>query len=429
MINIGLLGLGTVGTGILEILKERNNGIRVSKVLVNDINKKRDIDLNGAVITSDFNEILCDESISIITEVTSSVEQGYEYIKSALNSGKHVVTANKAVVSGYYEELSSLAKENNRAFLYEASVGGGIPIIKPLREQVELNEIISIQGILNGTCNYILTKMFDENLNYDQALKMAQELGYSEADPSADVDGYDTLRKLRILGTLGFQGSVRESDIQVSGIRGITAFDVEQIKKMDCTVKLIGEMKAVENEFTAAVQPVLIKKNSYFSNVNMSFNSIVFKGSNVGELKFYGLGAGKLPTATAVLNDILDIVNNSYRKSNPLGGKVLKNANHKQKERYYLRISDFNAKKSDRLKYITEKLLYSSENTAVITKEVLYDDILNLVAEPGLSRYFAAKIPEGPRNIGTIGTVGDGFFGNQMNQMDPVFLEETAFTS
>ena len=218
MINIGLLGLGTVGTGILEILKERNNGIRVSKVLVNDINKKRDIDLNGAVITSDFNEILCDESISIIAEVTSSVEQGYEYIKSALNSGKHVVTANKAVVSGYYEELSSLAKENNRAFLYEASVGGGIPIIKPLREQVELNEIISIQGILNGTCNYILTKMFDENLNYDQALKMAQELGYSEADPSADVDGYDTLRKLRILGTLGFQGSVRESDIENTGI-------------------------------------------------------------------------------------------------------------------------------------------------------------------------------------------------------------------
>ena len=394
MINIGLLGLGTIGTGILEVLKDRNNGIRVRKILINDINKKRNADLNGAVITSDFNDILNDENISIIVEVTSSDEQGYEYIKSALNSGKHVVTANKAVVSGYYEELSNLAEEEGRAFLYEASVGGGIPIIKTLREQVELNEITSIQGILNGTCNYMLSKMFDENLNYDKALKMAQELGYAEADPDADVEGYDTLRKLRILATLGFQGSVLESDILVNGIRGITAFDVEQIKKMGCTLKLVGETRTADNEFTATVQPAIIGKDSYFANVNMGFNSIVFKGSNVGELEFYGPGAGKLPTTAAVLKDILDIVNNTYRKGSPLGKKVLKNANHMQKDRYYLRISGINIKKADKLKDITDKLLYSSENTAVITKEVLYDDILNLVAEPGVNGYFAAKILE-----------------------------------
>lgn len=394
MINIGLLGLGTVGTGILEILKERNNGVRVSKILVNDINKKRDVDLNGAVITSDFNDILNDQSISIIAEVTSSVDQSYEYIKTSLNSGKHVVTANKAVVSKYYEELSKLAEENGRAFLYEASVGGGIPVIKPIKEQVQLNEITSIQGILNGTCNYILSKMFDEKLDYDKALKLAQELGYAEADPSADVDGYDTLRKLRILGTLGFQGRILESDIMVNGIRDITAFDVDKIQNMDSTVKLIGEVNILNDEFTATVQPTVINKDSYFANVNMAFNSISCKGSNVGELKFYGPGAGKLPTATAVLNDILDIVNDSYRKGNPLGEKALKNANNKQKCRYYLRISGHKHKESDKLKNITEKLLYSSENTAVITKEVLYDDILNLVAELGVIDYFAAKILE-----------------------------------
>lgn len=396
MRNVGLLGLGTVGTGILEILKERNIGIRVKKVLVNDINKNRNVDLDGAVITDDFNEILNDPDIRIIVEVTSNVEQSYENIKKSLESGKHVVTANKAIVSRYFEELSGLAEETGLAFLYEASVGGGIPVIKPLKEQLKLNEIAKVQGILNGTCNYILSRMFGENLDYTQVLKMAQELGYAEANPSADVDGYDTQRKLRILGTLALKGKITEEDILLDGISSISAFDIEQIKKINSTVKLIGQVESIEDKFTAVIQPTIISNDSYFASVNMAFNSVAFEGNNVGGLKFYGSGAGKLPTANAVLSDVLDIVNNAYRKESPLGRRELKNGNDKLGGRYYLRTSALSKENMDKLDGIKDSLLSSGENTAIITKEVLYKDLLSLIAEAGLNKgeYFIGRILE-----------------------------------
>lgn len=396
MRNVGLLGLGTVGIGILEILKERNIGIRVKKVLVNDINKNRNVDLDGAVITDDFNEILNDPDIRIIVEVTSNVEQSYENIKKSLESGKHVVTANKAIVSRYFEELSSLAEETGLAFLYEASVGGGIPVVKPLKEQLKLNQIAKVQGILNGTCNYILSRMFGENLDYAQVLKIAQELGYAEADPSADVDGYDTQRKLRILGTLALKGRITEEDILLDGISSITSFDIEQIKKINSTVKLIGQIESIEDEFTAVIQPTIITNDSYFASVNMAFNSVAFEGNNVGELKFYGSGAGKLPTANAVLSDVLDIVNNAYRKESPLGKRNLKNANDKLKGRYYLRTSSLSKENLDKLNGIKDSLLASGENTAITTKEILYKDLLSLITEAGLNKgeYFIGRILE-----------------------------------
>ena len=251
MINIGLLGLGTVGTGVVEILAEREKEIslllgkelNIKKVLVKNINKKRDVKLKPDTIVSDFNEILNDDEISIVIEVTSDVDTSYEYIKAALNKGKAVVTANKALVSKYFEELSSLADEKGVSFLYEASVGGGIPILKPLKEELILNEITDVQGILNGTCNYILTRMFNEGLDYGEVLANAQELGYAEMNPAADVEGDDTLRKLRILASLALQGKVGEEDIILEGINKITSFDVRQIKLMDSTVKLIGEVE------------------------------------------------------------------------------------------------------------------------------------------------------------------------------------------
>lgn len=402
MVNIGLLGLGTVGTGIVEIINNRKDqlknivgkDINVKKILVRNLNKERGLDLEEGILTTDFNEILRDKEISIIVEVTGDLECSYEYITEALKAGKNVVTANKAVVSKYFEELSSLASEKNLAFLYEGSVGGGIPVIKALKEQLSLNEILEVQGILNGTCNYILTRMIDEGKSYDEVLKIAQELGYAEADPTADVEGHDTLRKLRILATLSLQGKITEEDIILNGISSIISFDINNIKSMDSTIKLIGEAKVCEDGFTAVVQPVIVKNSNYFANVNMAFNSVAFKGDNIGELKFYGAGAGKLATANAVLSDVLDIILDSYRKGNPLGENNLKNNNDKLKGNYYLRISTPNKDIISVLRDISNKILSEESNIAIITEEVEIAKINNLISSLGIDKkdYFLARI-------------------------------------
>ncbi|MGJ0846171.1 homoserine dehydrogenase [Tissierella praeacuta] len=402
MINIGLIGLGTVGSGVVEILNKRKDELKsilgselfIKRILVKNINKKRDISLGKSLITLEFDEILKDSDISIIIEATGDLEESYNYIKKSLKAGKNVVTANKAVVSKYFEELTNMANKNNCAFLYEASVGGGIPILKPLKEVVATNEITQIQGILNGTCNYILTRMFDEKLAYEEALKIAQELGYAELDPTDDIEGYDTLRKLRILGTIALKGKISEEDILVRGIKGIIPFDIEQIKNLGCTVKLIAEVKSTGDKFTAMVQPTIIKKNSYFANVNMAFNSVAFIGNNVGELKFYGSGAGKFPTANAVLSDVLDIVKSSYRKGNPLGTRKLKNINEKIEEPYYLRVSSEYKKKFTILYDMADEILSTTDNIAIITKEVSIQNILSLISSLGIDddKYFLGRI-------------------------------------
>lgn len=402
MIGIGLLGLGTVGTGVVEILEKRQEElksltgkeIRIKKFLVKNIKKRREIQIEENIITSDFEEILNDKDISIVVELTGDLDQSYKYIKAALNLGKNIVTANKAVVSKYFEELSSLAAEKNLAFLYEASVGGGIPILKPLKEELALNKITEVQGILNGTCNYILTKMFNEGLDYKEVLKNAQDMGYAEADPTADVEGHDTLRKLRILGTLALQGKIDENDILLEGISKITSFDIEQIKAMNSTVKLIGEVKELYGGFTALVQPAIIKEDSYFANVNMAFNSVVFTGDNVGELKFYGSGAGKLPTANAVLGDVIDVINGTYRKGNPLGERMLKNLNTELKSEYYLRISLYNEEIIKAIEKISKEVLCKNDNIAILTKEIEYLEIIEIISSLGIDRdkYFIARV-------------------------------------
>jgi homoserine dehydrogenase len=404
MLNVGLLGLGTVGTGIVEIINERRNtitvtsgtDIRIKKILVRNVNKTRNIDTEQLELTDNFEDILNDQEINVIVEVTGDLESSYRYITAALNSGKHVVTANKAVVSKYFGELSALANEKNLAFLYEASVGGGIPVLKPLKEQLELNEITEVQGILNGTCNYILTRMINEGKDYGEVLKIAQELGYAEADPSADVEGHDTLRKLRILATLALQADITEEDILLDGISSINATDVENIRKMDSTVKLIAEARKTDKGFTAIVQPMIVKNSNYFANVNMAFNSIAFKGNNVGELKFYGAGAGKLPTANAVLSDVLDIALGTYRKGNPLGKEDLVNLNESISGQYYLRISATNDEIRDKVEGITREVLLDGEELAILIEEIRLAEIHELLAGLGLSKgsYFLAKIAD-----------------------------------
>jgi len=378
MLNVGILGLGTVGQGVVEILNTREKEvekllgkkIRVKKILVNDINKERELEINQDIITDNFKEIVEDEEIQLIVEVTSSIEEGYSYIKEGLNKGKDIVTANKAIVSKYFEELTALAMENNVAFLYEASVAGGIPVLKPLKEHLAINDIEEVQGILNGTCNYILTRMFEEGLGYEDVLKEAQDLGYAEADPAADVEGDDTLRKLRILSTLALQGEILEGDIILEGIDRINSFDIEQIKKINSRVKLIGEGRYLEDGFMAIVMPSIVDKDSYFANVDQAFNSVAFKGNNVGELKFYGAGAGKLPTANAILMDVLDIALDNYRQENPLGDKKLKNNNENIKGKFYLRISNLDKDITEKVKKLADKILAEEEYMGIITKEI-----------------------------------------------------------
>ncbi len=400
MINIGLLGLGTVGTGVMEMLRDRQNEltaltgkeIKVKKILVKNIDKKRSLDLEQEVLTLDINELVNDKDISILVEVTGDLEQSYDYIKAGLNSGKHIVTANKAVVSKYFEELSALAEKNALAFLYEASVAGGIPVLKPLKETIALNEITEVMGILNGTCNYILTRMFKEKLDYKDVLKQAQDLGYAEANPAADVEGHDTLRKLRILGTLALQGEINEEDIYLNGISNITALDIFNIESMKKTLKLVGSVKSMDNGFIATVQPTIFSQDSLFSSVNMVHNSVIFKGDNVGELMFYGQGAGKLPTANAVLSDLVDIVMNSYRPNSPLGDRILKNLNHNIRDKYYLRLPA--SVDMDLLNKITDNILSTNEAFAIVTKEVALKDLLDLIKSLSINAddFFLAKI-------------------------------------
>lgn len=400
MINIGLLGLGTVGTGVLKILEKRKeelikitgDDINIKKILVRDLAKKRDIELEGGIITDNFDEILKDEDITIIVEVTGDLEEGYKYVSESLRAGKHVVTANKALVSKYFEELSDLAHKKKLALLYEASVGGGIPVIKPLKELIPFNDIKEVRGILNGTCNYILTRM-EEGLDYAEALKIAQEQGFAEADPTDDVEGLDTRRKLRILGTLALQGQMPEENIIVRGISNITAFDISNINKMGASVKLIGEVKSCEGGYTAIVEPVIVESSSPFYNVGYEENAVFVKGDNVGDLMFYGNGAGMLPTANAVLCDLMDIIAGSYRLNNPLGNKKLMDLSLAIKGSYYLRISKINGELMDVFKSLADKVLSTGAQFALVTKHILRKDLIDLLENLGIEEkdYFIAK--------------------------------------
>lgn len=404
MTNIAILGCGTVGTGIVEILKKRGKilkektgeDINIKKILVKDIKKKRNTSVDEGVLTDDFAEILEDDSIDIVIEVTSDIEESYQNIKSSINANKHIVTANKAIVSKYFEELSTLAEEKGVAFLYEASVAGGIPILKALKRQTELNEITRVQGILNGTCNYILDQMTKDNVSYGETLKKAQELGYAEADPSADVCGVDTMRKLRILSTLMMGGPVREDDIILRGIENISDLDINEFEDKDMVVRLIGEAKRDANDFTATVEPCLVDKNSYFSNVSGAYNSVTLRGEDIEELKFYGPGAGKLPTANAIMSDLLDIVLEEYSKESPLGDETVRNRNANLEANYYLRISEFDDIEDDdidkKLNKISSELNIEEESIVVWTRKLTLKTIEEVLENVSKEKYFLAKI-------------------------------------
>ena len=401
MKNIAILGFGTVGQGVYEILLERraiikeiiNEDFYIKTILVNNINKERNL-VDGILLTNNFEDILNDSEIDIVIELTGALEQGFEYISKSLKAKKNVVTANKSVISAYFNELHSIAIENNVKLLYEASVGGGIPIIKPLREEILFNNIDSVQGILNGTCNYILSRMFKEKLSYKNILKDAQNLGYAEADPTADVEGIDTMRKLRILGSIAFGLDISEDNIDTFGISSIDLCDIEYFESINSTVKLLATANNSSEGYTAFVEPTIISKEDNFSNVNMAFNSIAFNGSNVGKLSFYGSGAGKLPTGDAVCRDIVDIFldNKSIEKFNLVEGQ---NLNHQMKGNYYLRIKNNDSLvKELKDKYNLENSYFKDDNKILLINSIGKFELLDLLNKYKLESkdYFIAKI-------------------------------------
>lgn len=313
MVNIAVLGYGTVGSGVVEVFNTNQESI--NKRAGQDINIKYVLDLRDfegdpvqEKIVHDYNIILNDDDIQIVVEVMGGVEPAYTFVKSALEKGKSVCTSNKELVARHGAELLEIAKQNHINFLFEASVGGGIPIIRPLNNSLTADEITDIKGILNGTTNYILSKMSREGLDFETVLKDAQEKGYAERNPEADVEGFDACRKIAILSSLAYGMQVDFEDILTEGITNITKADIAYAKKLKSGIKLIGSSKKVGENIYAIVAPMMLPESHPLMGVNDVFNAIFVKGNVLGDVMFYGQGAGKLPTASAVVSDVVDAV-------------------------------------------------------------------------------------------------------------------------
>ncbi|NMS90095.1 homoserine dehydrogenase [Clostridioides difficile] len=309
-VKIGVLGYGTVGSGLIDIIdnnKEKRN-IEIAGILVNNLEKHKDKKYSN-IITNNIDDIF-EKDIDILVEVMGGLEPTLSYIKKALNNKIHVVTANKDLLAECGDELAKLASENKVSIKFEASVAGGIPVLKPIIESLEGNNIDSINAILNGTTNFILSKMYDENLSYDMALKQAQELGFAEANPESDVLGYDAARKLSILSTLAYDNRVYWKDVYLEGITDIDEKDIEYAKKLNCKIKLIGQSKYENHKVSAFVRPVLVEKDNILARIDNEFNAVIVNGDSVGEVSFVGKGAGSLATGSAVYSDVIDIIDN-----------------------------------------------------------------------------------------------------------------------
>lgn len=311
MINIAILGYGTIGSGVVEVLGL--NGDSICKKCGQEINIKYILDLRDFPgspiedkIVHDYDIILNDPEVKIVVEVMGGVEPAYTFVKNAILNGKSVCTSNKELVAKHGAELLELSKAQKVNFLFEASVGGGIPIIRPLNQSLTADEIEEITGILNGTTNYMLTKMSEEGADFDEVLKDAQAKGYAERHPEADVEGYDACRKIAILSSLAFGMQVDFEDIYTEGITKISDVDIKYAKAMGARIKLLGSSKKEGNQVYAMVAPMMIFANHPLFSVNEVFNGIFVRGNVIGDVMFYGSGAGKLPTASAVVADVVD---------------------------------------------------------------------------------------------------------------------------
>lgn len=318
MAKIAVLGYGTVGSGVVEVL--RVNADSIAKRAGEEIEVKSVLDLRDfpgdaiqEKIVHDIELIINDDEISVIVEVMGGVEPAFTFVKKALEAGKSVCTSNKALVAAHGPELLELAKSKNLNFMFEASVGGGIPIIRPINQCITADEINQITGILNGTTNYILTKMSREGCSYEETLKEAQELGYAERNPEADVEGFDACRKIAILTSLAYGSTVNFEEVTTEGITKITAVDFKYAEKLGSVVKLLGTSYRKNGKVYAMVAPFMINGTHPLYNVNDVLNGVYVNGNMVGDLMFFGAGAGKLPTASAVVADVIDCVKHAGR--------------------------------------------------------------------------------------------------------------------
>ena len=314
MVYVAVMGHGVVGSGVVEVLDK--NRMSITRKAGQELTLRHILDIrdfpgnpHAELFTKSFDDIINDPKVSIVAEVMGGVHPAYEYVKSCLEAGKSVVTSNKELVAAKGAELLECAAKSNVNFLFEASVGGGIPIIRPLHQCLAANEIDEIAGILNGTTNFMLTKMIETGMSFDDALALAQQLGYAERDPSADVDGHDACRKICILASLAFGKHLYPNQVYTEGIRQLTPTDVKYASAIGRVIKLIGRAcKREDGRLYAVVAPMLLPKDNLLAEVNDVFNGIMVRGDAIGDVVFYGRGAGKEPTASAVVADVIDEV-------------------------------------------------------------------------------------------------------------------------
>lgn len=357
--KIGIIGLGTVGEGVLKVLtKEKHSIFEKSQADIEvkyacDLNITRDFsfEFDKSILIDDYKKILEDSEIKLVVELIGGETLAKDIIIQAFKSKKSVVTANKALIAKHGVELFQIAKENGVSFLFEAAVGGGIPIVTPLMESLVANTVTEIKGIMNGTSNYILTKMKEENLSFEEALSIASAKGYAEADPTYDVDGIDAGHKINILASLAYGGSIKFKDMQISGIREINTLDIFSANQLNSTIKLIASSKLVsEDSAQISVEPVIISNNEILAKVDDVYNAIETIGSYTGRTLFYGKGAGMDPTASAVVADIVKIATRNHIESDYFfnSTKIINIIDSNAvKDNYYIRVSnDFNIEKS-----------------------------------------------------------------------------------
>ena len=392
MVKIAILGHGVVGSGVVEVLTKNAESIRKRCGQEIEIKHILDIrDFSGLSyedkFTKNFNDILNDPEVSVVAEVMGGITPAYEYAKASLCAGKSVVSSNKELIASKGAELLEIARENNVNLFFEASVGGGIPIIRPLHQCLAANDITEIAGILNGTTNFILTKMIHEGVAFNEVLTLAQELGYAERDPSADVDGDDACRKICILASLAFGKHIYPENIYTEGIRKITLADVEYAKEWGGVIKLIAYAAKSGNGVEMMTCPAFINSSSQLAGIEDVFNGILVRGDAIGEVVFYGKGAGKLPTASAVMGDIIDAVKlKGTSKSLHWKDSEINTVKDwkKYKTAFYMRFNNINNTTANNFIPENSKILTaqnSSNETAFITSVITETEAENLINE------------------------------------------------
>jgi len=413
MVKVAVVGVGTVGQSVIKILQENQDiisaragdEIKVTKGVVRSLDKKRDVTVE---LTDNVDDVLNDDSIDIVVELMGGVDEPFVVVKKALQNSKAVVTANKALLAYHRYELQELAGTN--AFEFEASVAGGIPIISSLREGLSANHIVSIKGILNGTCNYMMTKMMDEDVAYESILQESQDLGYAEADPTFDVGGFDAAHKLLILASIAYGIDAKPEDILIEGIENVTQEDIAFAKEFGYAIKLLGLASRNGDEVQLRIHPALIKKSEMIAKVDGVMNAVSVVGDMVGETLYYGAGAGGDATASAVVANIIDIVRSDKRSpmlgfTRPMEGKTLKLAPKDAiVSKYYLRlrvkdrsgvlanVAEILGENNISVETVLQKPLSDGEaNLLLSTHEAEEKNIISAIAKLSSSDYINSK--------------------------------------